>query len=398
MASSSMGSKRSHDDVVEEGEEKTIDRLSDLPDPILHHILSFLSTKSLCKSAALAEYVRNLLSLRSNSLSVVSISFNFGSSKGIRPDMHLFDSVMKYAAASRGRNGHGDLNHLSISHANCDHRFGILAASSMAAAHHLKSLETLKLIKSELDGSEFAVGFSFLTTLELRDCYWLHSGREQLPVDPFAGLPCLNYLKLVHCFAKNLVFKITGPELLDLQIQKEYHKSEKTEVFAPKLKSFRYSGFITELVGLCVPSLDCADICVWWDPIQVEELQLRYKYMKLLSELHNAKSLSLRFADVCYAKSLSLSLRFADVYDEFGVQKSWEEHEFPLTSMKSLMEHIASPFTRLMALRVQYPQTPPKPPREVINYFFGRSPRAKGKSVQFEKRQQMMKQTWFCNV
>ncbi|CAI0438172.1 unnamed protein product [Linum tenue] len=304
MASSSKGSMSSYDDVVEEGEEKTIDRLSDLPDPILHHILSFLSTKSLCRSAALAEYVRNLLSLRSNSLSVVSISFNFGSSKGIRPDMHLFDSVMKYAAASRqsrGRNGH-DLNHLSISHANCDHRFGILAASSMAA-HHLESLETLN-----------------------------------------------------------------------------------------------YSGFITELVGLCVPSLDCADICVWWDPIQVEELQLRYKYMKLLSELHNAKSLILRFADICYAKSLSLSLRFADVYDEFGVQKSWEEHEFPLTSMKSLMEHIASPFTRLMALRVQYPQTPPKPPREVINYFFGRSPRAKGKSVQFEKRQQMMKQTWFCDV
>ncbi|CAL1353350.1 unnamed protein product [Linum trigynum] len=419
MASSSKGSKKKRwrSQVIVGGEERTIDRLSDLPDGVLHHILSFLDTKcavrtslvskrwrflwrdvpalnfsrSVCKRTAFAEYIRNLLSLRSNDAPVASITFNFVYSWMVQPDMHLFDRIMKYAADSRRNGGHG-LDHLSIAHAVCEIRFGMLAAS--IAAHHRESIKTLKVTKSDLDsGSGFGLGFSFLTALELRGC-WLYTGREKLPVDPFAGLPCLNYLKLFNCSATSLVFKITGPQLLDFQIQKESHTSEKIEVFAPKLKSFRYSGFITELVKLSAPSLDWADIRIWWDPMKIEELELHCKYMKLLGELHNAKSLCLRFADI-YDKSGPPKSREEQLSRLTSTPKIWEEDEFPLTSMKSLMESEASPFTRLKTLRVQYPQAPPKTPCEVINYFFERSPhRVGGKSVKFEKRKQMMKQRW----
>ncbi|CAI0375983.1 unnamed protein product [Linum tenue] len=244
-------------------------------------------------------------------------------------------------------------------------------APCITAHHHHKSLETIELKSTGLRREALALGFNSLTTLELRGCWFSHSLRET--VDPFGDIPCLNNLKLIECkSSKRYLLKVSGLQLLHLEIQKKTWDKEEIEVFAPKLESFSYKGWILQLVKLSLPTLDCANIRMGWCGIQPWREQSiakqeEQRYMKLLRELHNATSLNLRF-------------------DKLGGRYPWEKHLFPFTRMKPLMEREGSPFTRLRTLRVQYPQEPPDTPYQVIRYFMEGSPNTEDKFVKFERK------------
>ncbi|CAL1353066.1 unnamed protein product [Linum trigynum] len=367
--------------------EEQIDRFSDLPDNIIERILSFLDTKSVVQTSILSrrwrclwkavpslnfyrkcfrkkssfiEHVNKFLSLRFDSVTVGSITFDFGRDLWRRDGIELFHSVMQHAAAGNG----GHLRHLSIASAKSSD----LAASIVVFDHH-ESLQILKLKGSDLHNSALAsLGFKLLTTLELHRCH--------LP-EPLANLPaCLNYLKLLDCTSPHRM-KVSAPQLLDLEIRSL--NCGGVEVSASKHKSFRL-GY--DLIGLKVtpytlnfPSLDHANIRIWSEPVvwsndddPILEDYCR-AYMNLLRGLHNVE-----FLGLCFDKS------------DRG--NPWQERLFSFSRMKPLIDSSeASPFTRLKTLTVLYPEDPPSLPYEVIRYFFESSSSTGEKSVKFEEDQ-----------
>ncbi|CAI0438611.1 unnamed protein product [Linum tenue] len=282
---------------------EAVDRVSNLPDCILHHVLSFLDTGAMVRTSLVSkrwrclwkdvpvlnfmgshfsdmsnfrEHVGKLLSLRSDSAAVSSVTLDCGShGVGEELDIDSESGFDQYCARYTSS--------III--------FFELAAS--ISAHHHQSLKSLKLRETAL-GRRSAPWrrFSWLTTLELCFCLLITSPLEMSMIDPFADLPRLHHLKLIQCTVLGNL-KIPAPQLLDLEIQEIWCVSGTIEVIAPKLQSFRYRGDYLELRKLEVPSLDCADIRVAWG---VWEMTTDNRaYMKLLRSLHNATSLNLRF-------------------------------------------------------------------------------------------------------
>ncbi|CAN1327479.1 Putative F-box/FBD/LRR-repeat protein At5g44950 [Linum perenne] len=231
------------------GENILIDRLSDLPDGILHHIMSFLDTTSIVQTSILSkrwrclwkdapainfkrscfdseqgfiEHVIDILCFRYSHapLKKINLEYNFTAWTG-ESVVKVFDRIMKYAACC-GNGGH--LHHLSLCHTD-------RAASIIAYRHH-ESLTTLELASLHLTHPPSS-SFISLTTLQLNRCHFFY-------IDPFDEFPCLKYLKLVGC-ASSVKLVVSGLELLDLDIQWPHHvNSGPIEVFAPKLKSLRF--------------------------------------------------------------------------------------------------------------------------------------------------------------
>ncbi|CAL1385868.1 unnamed protein product [Linum trigynum] len=356
-----------------------IDVVSNLPDHILHYILSFLDMKLTVQTSIVSkrwrflwtgisvlnfnrypfrtmegfmEHVGKLLSLRSkhgSAAAVSSISFDFGKRPGVRSASLMLDARRNNHDGASGSPGVSE-NHLYMA----GHFKTIEMAASIMTSGGYGSLETLKLKAALLESAAFPLGFKFVTNLELHHCRFYFSS------DPFADLPWLKYLKLHDCLpVQGRLLKVSVPQLLRLDIRFYDSDIKGIEVSALELKSFRFCGPVMQLVELNLPSLDSADIRLAWDVL----LDKRRECMSLLRGLHNVKSLNLRFD-----KSLH------------GM--NWKPREFPLTAMKRLMESENSHFTSLERLRVQYPQKPPRVPRHVLRYFLGSSP--EGKSTKFK--------------
>ncbi|CAI0393986.1 unnamed protein product [Linum tenue] len=374
-----------------------VDRLSDLPDNILHHILSFLDTLSIVETSILArrwrclwkdvpilniwrkyrnsstfsfkEHISKLLSLRSHHVAVAEVNFDYcrwGAT--LSEKFEMFDSVMKYAASqSLGNGGGSHLHRLSIvSPSTID--FTDMAAS-IVANHHHDSLKTLKLTRMNLVLAPTS-GFMSLTALELFDCC--------LGPNTFANFPGLKYLKLQGCISRNL--KVSGVELVHLEIREAHGSSIwSMEVSAPKLRSFCFRGTDPRRKWspvLNLPALDHASVHVLWfnstNGFGYTKEEADRACLKLFSGLHNAESLILCF----------------DNYNKEDTDKN-----SPLTELNSsLKENEVSPFTRLKTLRVQYRKGSPKQtiPYRVIRYFLDGSPNSVDKSFAMEKIEEKM--------
>ncbi|CAL1386484.1 unnamed protein product [Linum trigynum] len=180
---------------------KQTDRLSDLPNGILHHILSFLDSESVVRSNILSRrwvwkevhvlnfyghsckakqkqqhierHVDQILSCRSD-CNVRKISIFFDIQAHVIPYL----GIVKYAAS------HG-LQQLYVLHKEEDDRFLILSADVALISTYVRSLKVLDLQWAVLD--ESALGFwshlKLLETLTLRDCEFDFGGPDNLP-DP----------------------------------------------------------------------------------------------------------------------------------------------------------------------------------------------------------------------
>ncbi|CAL1373564.1 unnamed protein product [Linum trigynum] len=305
------------------GGKRRRDRLSSLPEPIIHHILSFLDTKSAVQTSVLSRswrsawkhvpaldldqysfqhyssfhrYVGKVLSLR-YPLHLETVRFVDDELRSDGRDDSLVIRVIQYALSH-------DAQHLVIYQGNDIisrdiYRFSDVFGS-VSSRNNLKSLR--------LSGFELDRGFGspcswMLTTLHLVTCLvaW-----DQEVLEPFSNCPCLKYLVIsdwlwlsdgIPCYdVDEKRIKIHGLELLSLKLESVQFRY--VDIFAPKLKFF---GFWVDDVqfrsysNLSLPSLDHADIGFTGDLrfVEKEKEYMKTQLINLLQGLHNAKSLTL---------------------------------------------------------------------------------------------------------
>ncbi|CAN0842125.1 F-box/LRR-repeat protein 25 [Linum grandiflorum] len=363
-----------------------IDRISDLPDCILHHILSFLDTKSSVRSSILSrkwrcvwkdvpfltfiqdsvsselgleQQVNQVLSLRSEYCNVSNITTDFR----ISEKMDLFHRIMSYAAS------HGVERLTLFTHGFLDD--GMLLETIVAVSTCYQSLKILALESVRFGETVFGLlsRLQQLNTLALTWCFFDGS------YDGFAGFPKLESLKLTDCSQGSYSpFKISGAQLLNLEMRRICFNG--IEIVAPKLQSFCVENVYyvpQDFSKLDLPCLNhaCIDLLGNVDdyldacddderdtlsPVTVE------RCVRLFNGLHNVKSLDLRFG--------SFEL---------------------LTRTCNLVKHQPSPFKRMNFLRLQHLDEFSSLPYQVIRYYL------EGSSNDEEKRFMVEKIRWWEN-
>ncbi|CAI0491890.1 unnamed protein product [Linum tenue] len=269
------------------------ERLSHLPEPIIHHILSFLETKWAVRTSVLSRFWRcawkhvPVLKLYSNSFqqyssferfveNILSLRHPFtvrSMTYAVNDELELeeeddeeeeeFVKVIKYALS------HG-IQHLTFSLFYIVDVQDTYGFSDLFGTISNCNLKTLDLFGVHIDGGFGSSGFSMLTTLELGQC--LLASDQDGDFDPFSNFPCLKKLVLAHC--KHLDsevpgherrLKIYGPQLLSLELELVW--SSHMEIVAPRLKFLCLEHDLENLKfsNLSFPALDHAYIHIYDD-------------------------------------------------------------------------------------------------------------------------------------
>ncbi|CAN1178377.1 Putative F-box/LRR-repeat protein At3g18150 [Linum perenne] len=311
------------------------DRLSGLPDSILHYILSFLDPKSIVRTSTLSKqwkytwiqgstlpldsstfrsepsfetYIHKVLSRRSPSnLHKLSLT-DYQDFK--QEDYNIFVDVLKYAFAH-------NVQHLEINLQKCclcweesDYSFSDLFASTISQHRSLKSLDLVFII---IDIGFRSSGFEMLKDLELHGC-WFTSKRDQV-FDFFSGLPCLENLWLdgVHSNDENdelKIFRVSGLQLRTLNISN--NQLCRIAINAPNLKSFIFHNLYTiaEFTEMDLSSLDHADVLIDDDSVDDDELIEYAQYLiNFFAGLGNVKSLVLHSTTLEILRCISQALK-----------------------------------------------------------------------------------------
>ncbi|CAN0897136.1 Putative F-box/FBD/LRR-repeat protein At4g13965 [Linum grandiflorum] len=293
-----------------------VDRLSNLPNCVLYHILSFLDTKYAVQTSVLSRVWRcvwkhlNVLNLRRSNfqsfssyakfarrallnrfeLDVSKVSFIDDVGPCTQIVQNMLDEVVNFAFAH-------DCRHLVID-LEVDHcyrssyRFGTVPSSS------LRTLEIRNVVIADGFGSS---GFPSLTSLILKTCPL--NPDQKGNVDLISNLPSLMDLVIENCYS--LIERFTsivihGPQLvnLELTIPEVYD----IKLVAPKLRSFilqlvvDLNSFqvLSKLNLSSLPSLDHADIVVRGLLIFRKKDMNYYGWNLLFQALHDANSVVLR--------------------------------------------------------------------------------------------------------
>ncbi|CAL1352635.1 unnamed protein product [Linum trigynum] len=268
-----MSRKRRLDDGAE-----AKDRVSDLSDDILYHILSSLDdTKLVVQTSVLSKRWRYLwkdvgvLNLNQNSFSAIQGGINFiRNFLRLRSEHATIDKVSFTSKYTRAEN-RDDNKPLEM----------VLGHAAGRTKHRESSLEALELVDCYRVDLDSISGCRMLTTLELRGCERMVSSRGH-DNDPFANIPLLRCLKLLDCSLSSSSdrFKVSGLRLLRLEIRSSKWFSV-SQVLAPKLESFCFTTHVSRTVKLPelnLPSLDRATV-----------LMVSYPYGKKSQSTHVLK-------------------------------------------------------------------------------------------------------------
>jgi hypothetical protein len=217
-----------------------VDRLRDLPDDLLHYILSFLDTKYAVLTSALSKRWRFFWT------SVPDLNFDresfvkFTSFKNfvltVLQRRQRDSKIRRFSLTSRNDVDRSFMNQVidyALSH-NTDHLF-LLDPGCQCLSHPLVTSKRFYLSES--------FGVTALTTLHLEHCYFSDGSERTGCFDISAICPNLINLCLIHCaFGMFEVLKISGPQLVNLTL--EYLCGNKLEISAPKLTFFKFIPYV----------------------------------------------------------------------------------------------------------------------------------------------------------
>ncbi|CAI0408664.1 unnamed protein product [Linum tenue] len=306
-------------------EDATADRLSHLPDSIIHHILSLLDdTKSAVQTCILSQlwrsfwkhvlvltlhrlsfqkyssfcrYVDEVLSLRNPLINARKIIYT-DKERYENRDRRLLIRVIQYAASHGTQLLVLDEDTVLASSVEEDFRFPQFFAPILNS--NLKTLEFRGYMV--LNSGMGSPGFRNVTTLDLDRCVLYSDAEEEWDPDPFSNFPCLENLVLKDCYygstfySGNRTLRISGLSLLSLKLV-DMDDGSSIEIFAPRLKFFSLSsqGPFKVFKGIKVPSLEHSYIKAYnffHDKGGRKELVQRH-LISLFQALSNAKALTL---------------------------------------------------------------------------------------------------------
>ncbi|RDX97661.1 F-box protein, partial [Mucuna pruriens] len=343
------------------------DRLSNLPDEIIHRVLSFADALSAVQTSVLSKRWKHLWT----SLPVL----NFDSSS--LPDSLLFPSFVDHFFACRDASSnvrvlnlacHDDLHDGHLVDSVIDHvtltpsisaaiqALSILAECVVAKLPQLsvcQSLTSLKLadISAEIAATMF--DFASLEQLYLLDCHFECGSGELL--DLFRGCINLRCLFLHDCqfYGKIKRFEIFAPSLTHLslsrmRIDEVFDSDCVVELFTPKLQSFSYRDS------------DLYDFSIKLDLSLVEKVDIVVDCLTLTMDPDFSLRLIEFFEVMGSAKFVSLSPDIIEV----------------LSMFPDLLIDRSSPFTRMQTfeLNMDRPSSSYVIPTNVMDYLFGGSP------------------------
>ncbi|CAN0922761.1 F-box/FBD/LRR-repeat protein At1g78750, partial [Linum grandiflorum] len=301
-----------------------VDRISNLPDSIIHHILSFLDTTSAVKTCVLSKQWKctwkhvDVLNLDLNILAnyktnysrietfvdkVLSLRYPFRLSKMLwkseindhRSDyvpgsqFGLLRRVVQYAVS------HG-AQHFQIRPKICRESYTPLSELFESISDSVRSLDLSQFTLDKIccqPPDECSSRFRLLTSLKLKSSYCFVADGVEL-VEPFSKFPCLKDLVL-HNFwfyhNQPVTFRVSGLQLVNFTLIDP--KVKRFQIVAPKLKSFRFVSYRkAEFLEMTLPSLVHADFdySIFSEDDDIVQQQLAV----LFHGIHNVESLTLR--------------------------------------------------------------------------------------------------------
>ncbi|KAJ6294832.1 hypothetical protein OIU76_022834 [Salix suchowensis] len=341
---------------MEDREAGLQDRLSDLPDYVIHEILCFLEINQAIQTSVLSKRWKNLWA------SVPDLNFN---SKGFKEQ--TFPKFLRRVISKREDCNVRRLDvftHLPIRLSSME---GLI---NYAVAHQVEdfrfvsddvqpvylpecgSLKALFLSRCKFGDlrTSFGFGFANLTSLDLYVCWFCYSENDF--GDPFARCQNLRRLYLRYCrFPSLKKLKITGFQLVSLEIQgfgygdRGLQEGCEVEIFAPNLLSFVYKfSKPVDFCGLHFPSLDYVEVHVWQhgtdEATDHDKRRASLCLMSMFEGFGNAQSVKL------YCETIQV-----------------------LDLVDGLLEQQPSPFKRLKKVDVHCNRESFKVPAHVTNYL-----------------------------
>ncbi|KAI4296210.1 hypothetical protein L6164_036186 [Bauhinia variegata] len=304
-------------------DDDSVDKISDLPDVILHHILSFLDSKFAVQTSILSKrwryiwvshpflnfnpkhlnrnssfkgLINHVLCRRDSSVPIFHCDFKYPAL--LRSyNFTIMSKVVKYVAS------HG------IQQLRMD-GFELRFLYHLCSCPSLQSLE-LKRASSDMNVlPKIFLKFATLTTLNIEYCAF--SSRASV-LSPFEGCPKLTNLRLHRCMILDSVnsFEISAPQLKSLTISRiRHHKDRAIKIVLSSRKLIFFEVTHKHLLFDCsaveLPLLERVNVdlsrIISWKAIELELLA------NMFNVLCNAKFLTLSFSSERILSTISNSL------------------------------------------------------------------------------------------
>ncbi|KAK7351215.1 hypothetical protein VNO77_10506 [Canavalia gladiata] len=371
-------------------ERENEDRLSDLPDCVLLHILEFVNAKHAVRTCILSrrwkdlwkglpslilhssdfwtfksftKFVSKLLSLRDNSLALHRLDFERHGC--IEPQ--LIKRIVKYAISH-------NVQQLGIS-VKCDISH---IPPCIFSCQTLTSLKLSVYPRGYIYGSTLfpkSLNLGALTSLHLQHFTFCKSDNDR--AEPFSACNRLNDLIIDHCTVRDArILCISSTTLVSLTMRSDHSKDfYKIELSAPNLRSFTFTGTpYQQLLGSNISSLECVNIDaeIWSTSLESPLILLSW-----LLELANIKALTVS------ASTLQVLFLIPDLLKIklpcLGNLKSLKVKLKPLSPIFSMTLKAAKSWKAALK------PSPPPIPDGIVDFLVQNSPSAKVDMINFSR-------------